>query len=264
MRETLADVCYGIIEGVTEFLPVSSTGHLLIAEKWLPKRTDLYLTVIQCGAVLAVMLVFTERLRGLVGSWREPSSRLYLGKLFLAFFLTALGGLALKAMDVSLPEEVRPVAWATLIGGILILLVEQMVRGKTGSAEVTWGVAVAFAAGQLIAAAFPGASRSGTTILIGLLLGLNRRAATEFSFLLGIPTLLAAGALQIVSGYRDGTLQQENMVQLAVGLVVATITAFAVVKWLLGFIQANTFKVFGWYRIVLGAVLLLWLGGAEP
>jgi undecaprenyl-diphosphatase len=113
-------------------------------------------------------------------------------------------------------------------------------------------------AGQLIAAVFPGASRSGTTILLGLALGVARPAATEFSFLLGIPTLLAAGALKVVSEVKDHGLGGEDWALVALGTVVSAVTAFAVVKWLLRFVQSHTFIGFGWYRIALGAALLAW------
>jgi len=192
-------IILGIIEGVTEFLPVSSTGHLLIAEHWLGKQSDLFNTVIQCGAVLAVVVIFTGRLKQLLFHLHDTAPRDYLLKLGVAFFLTGVGGVILKKLDFELPTTAAPVAWATLIGGILFLVVERGLRGKSVGDQVTWTVAIAVGLGQLLAAVFPGASRSGMTILVALMLGLSRPAATEFSFLLGIPTLLSAGALQIFS-----------------------------------------------------------------
>lgn len=257
MPEWLIVVILGIIEGVTEFLPISSTGHLLMAQHFLGHQSDLFNTVIQCGAVLAVVIIFTDRLKQLAFQWQEPESRDYILKLFGAFMLTGVGGLILKKLDFELPEDPAPVAWATLIGGILFLIVERWLRGRTQTNEITWTIALAIGAAQLIAAVFPGASRSGTTILMALMLGLRRPAATEFSFLLGIPTLLSAGALQIVSAMRKPVPVEIDWGMLALGSVVAAITAFIAVKWLLRFVQSHTFESFGWYRIAIGALILL-------
>jgi undecaprenyl-diphosphatase len=247
----------GVIEGVTEFLPVSSTGHLLIAQKWLGRRSDLFNTVIQTGAVLAVVLIFTARIRQLVFQWREPAAREYILKLTVAFAITCVGGLLLKSGGFQLPDTARPVALATLIGGMLFLAVERWLRGRVTHDQVTWRAAIAVAFGQLLAAVFPGASRSGSTILMALCLGVNRPAATEFSFLLGIPTLLAAGVLQIYAGLKDPAAAPEDWGLMALAWVAAAVTAFVTVKWLLRFVQTHTFEGFGWYRIALGAALLL-------
>jgi undecaprenyl-diphosphatase len=253
----IAVILLGIIEGVTEFLPVSSTGHLLLAERWLPEQTDLFNTVIQCGAVLAVLLVFSTRVRQLLTTWREPASRDYILKLLTAFLITAAGGLLVKKFGWKLPHEAAPVAWATLIGGVFFIVVETWLRGGAQRAEVTWLVALAVGLAQLVAGIFPGASRSGTTILIALVLGLARPAATEFSFLLGIPTLLAASAYEILSSARHHQIEIEHWSMTALGTIAAAITAFVVVRWLLHFVQTHTFVAFGWYRIILGALILI-------
>ncbi len=256
MPDWIATVLLGVVEGLTEFLPVSSTGHLLITEHLIGrKQSDLFNVVIQCGAVLAVLLVFYQRLKDLSLHWRQPRSQDYILKLLVCFFLTGLGGLVLKYAGLELPEEAAPVAWATLIGGIIILVVEFWLRGASLGDEVTWRIAIAVAAAQLLAAVFPGTSRSGATILMALGLGLNRPAATEFSFLIGIPTLLSAGALQIFSAIRAGQATDWGM--LLLGCVVAAVTAFISVKWLLRFVQSHTFVGFGWYRIALGVLILL-------
>ncbi|MHC1768066.1 MAG: undecaprenyl-diphosphate phosphatase [Verrucomicrobiia bacterium] len=257
MPEWLAIVILGIIEGVTEFLPVSSTGHLLLMQHWLPRQSDLFNTVIQCGTVLAVVVVFTSRIKQMVFRWRERETQDYLAKLAAAFFLTGTGGIVLKMIDFQLPETTTPVASATLLGGILFIVVEQWLRNKPRKDELTWRVALACGLAQLLAAVFPGASRSGTTILAGLVLGASRPAATEFSFLLGIPTLLSAGALQIASAYRRGETASIDWGMLLLGSVVAAAVAFVVVKWLLRFVQSHTFVGFGWYRIALG-IAMLW------
>ena len=256
MPEWTVAVLLGIIEGVTEFLPISSTGHLLIAEHWLPRQSDLFNTVIQCGAVVALFAVFKERLKQLFFKWHELGTRDYFAKLAVAFIITGIGGLILKAFHFKLPENVTPVASATLIGGVLFLVVEYWLRKRPLSDDVTWRVAIAVGLSQLLAAAFPGSSRSGVTILTALLLGISRPAAAEFSFLLGIPTLLAAGALQIFSALKHPTDAPIRWEMLLLGSVVAAFTAFGVVKWLLRFVQTHTFVGFAWYRIALGILLL--------
>jgi undecaprenyl-diphosphatase len=248
----------GAVEGITEFLPVSSTGHLLLVEHWLGRhQSDLFNTVIQCGAVLAVALIFTQRIKDMALRWRDPRTFDYLLKLGGAFFVTALGGVVLKAVDFQLPETSGPVAWATLVGGVLFLVVEHLLRGRATSDSVTWTVALAIGGAQLLAAVFPGFSRSGSTILMGLALGLARPAAVEFSFLLGIPTLLAAGGVQVLSALRHPGAETIDWGTLALASAVAAVTAFAAVRWMLRFVQTHTFVAFGWYRIVLGT-LILW------
>jgi undecaprenyl-diphosphatase len=260
MPDGIAVLLLGVIEGVTEFLPVSSTGHLLLAENlhWLPQQSELFNTVIQCGAVLAVLLVFWKRAGELLRGWREPAAHNDLLKLVVAFAITAAGGLVVKKFGWTLTKESAPVAWATLIGGILFIVVEAWLRGKPRRDEVSWTTAIAVGAAQLLAGIFPGASRSGTTILVALLFGVSRPAATEFSFLLGIPTLLATGAFEVLSAFRHGTAAAENWGHVALAAAVAAVTAFVVVKWLLRYVQTHTFVAFGWYRIALGAAILIW------
>jgi len=258
MPDWIGVIILGIIEGITEFLPVSSTGHLLLAEHWLGKRSDLFNVVIQSGAVIAVLAVFATRAKALLFGWREPENRDYLLKLLAAFVLTAAGGLTLKKLGLKLPEDVSPIAWATLIGGILFVGVEFWLRKRTAVDTVTWTVAIAVGLSQLIAVAFPGASRSGTTILIALILGLSRSSAAEFSFLLGIPTLLAAGAKETVDALK-GDVPHEPWSHILLGTVVSAMVAFVVVKWLLGYVRNHTFTPFGWYRIIVGIAILLLL-----
>jgi len=249
-------ILLGVIEGLTEFLPVSSTGHLLIAEHWLPRQTQLFNVVIQSGAMLAVLAVFWRRALELLTHWRRPEARDYLLKLAAAFLLTALGGVALKKFGFKLPKEIAPVAWATLIGGFLILGIERFLRGKPGAEQLSWAVAVVAAGAQVLAAACPGASRSGATILFAMLAGLGRERATEFSFLLGLPTMFAAGGLETLQALNSAGTEEIHWDLIAVGTLASAATAFVVVKWLLRFVQTHTFVVFGWYRIALGALLL--------
>ena len=262
MPDWIAVVLLGLIEGVTEFVPVSSTGHLLIAEQWLPRQTELFNVVIQCGAVIAVLPLFPGRLRQFFFQWREPGAQSYLAKLLVAFVITCIGGYILDKRGFKLPERLEPVAVALFVGGALFLGVESWLRGRNLSPQVTWTIALAMGIGQLIAAAFPGTSRSGATILLALILGMNRASATEFSFLLGIPTMLAASSLKIFKALHhpvaDAPVQHWGMVLL--GTIVAGIVSFIVVKWLLRYVQTHTFVLFGWYRIAVAILIavLLW------
>jgi len=258
MPDWLSVVLLGLIEGLTEFLPVSSTGHLLLAEHWLGKRSDLFNVVIQTGAVIAVLGVFRLRVGELILHWRKPENLDYLGKLFTAFVVTAIGGLVMKKLKFALPKTVAPIAWATLIGGVVFLIVEARIKGRPGSDRVTWPIAVAVAAGQLIAIAFPGSSRSGTTILFALMLGLSRPAAAEFSFLLGIPTLLAAAAKEALDSFKDHT-PHDSWSLILLGTVVSAVAAFTVVHWLLGYVRTHDFRPFAWYRIAVGAAILVFM-----
>ena len=272
MPDWLQVIILGIIEGITEFLPISSTGHLLLVEQWLSEKMfeedgarERFMVFIQSGAVLAVIAVFKERVRELITQWRQTEVRDYLIKMTVTFLITAVGGLALKAAGWELPNNSVPIAWALLIGGVLFIVIEQR-NVKTKNAEkengslatISWTIAVAFGLAQLVAMVFPGASRSGTTILIGMALGMRRGEAVEYSFLLGVPTLLAAGIYQLMAAIsEDGSALVAEAPRLALGTVVSAITAFAAVKWLLSYLQKNTFIVFGWYRIGLGILILL-------
>lgn len=261
MDTWLSAIILGIIEGVTEFLPISSTGHLLIAEHlhWVKEQSDLFNVVIQSGAVLAVLMVFSKRLVHLATSLHDSRTRDYLLKLFVAFVLTAVGGLVLKKLNIKLPETIPPVAWATLIGGLIIFFVEYLRKGKRGTEHLAWSVVIAIGLAQLLAAVFPGTSRSGASIMMALAFGVARPTATEFSFLLGVPTLLAAGAFKILVAVKEHQLGQENWSMVVLATVVSAISAFIVVKWLIRYVQSHTFNGFAVYRVLLGAALLIYV-----
>ena len=257
-----AIILLGVIEGITEFLPVSSTGHLLIAEQWLPHQSDLFNIVIQSGAVLAVLPVFPDRLRQFVFRWRDRETQDYLLKILLPVAMTGAVGFVLDKRGFKLPEKLLPVAIALFVGGVLFVLVERWLRGRDMGDRVTWTIAAAVGVAQLIAGIFPGTSRSGATILIALVLGLNRVAATEYTFLVGIPTMLGVGAWKIFKELHHPIpgATPENWGMVALGFVVSAIVSFIAVKWLLGYVRTHTFVLFGWYRIVaavLIAILLL-------
>ena len=258
MPDWLTVILLGIIEGITEFLPISSTGHLLLAEQWLPRQSELFNVVIQCGAVLAVLPLFPERWQQLLFRWREPETRSYFLKVIFAFALTGVGGLILKKKGFKLPEEAMPIGWAMLIGGVLFVVVERWLKGRPLRNDVTWSIALAVGIGQLIAAIFPGTSRSGATILFSLILGLNRPLAAEFCFIVGIPTMLAAGGLEMFKALHHappGSVR-ESWGLLLLACLVAAVVSFIAVRWLLRYVQTHTFSGFGWYRIAVGLLIL--------
>ncbi len=260
MHDWLIVLILGIVEGITEFLPISSTGHLLIAEKLMDKpQSDLFNVVIQCGAVMAVLPLFRHRLHKFIYELKKPETQDYLKKLLVAFAITCAGGFIIEKKGIKLPTELTPVAWALLIGGFVFLGVEWTLRGRKLGDNITWQVVIAVGVGQLVAAIFPGASRSGTTIMLTLLLGVNRPAATEFSFLVSIPTMMAASGYSIFKAFhhpaKPTPTQDWELVLLA--SVVAAITSFIAVKWLLRYVQSHTFNAFGWYRI--GAAVVIFV-----
>jgi undecaprenyl-diphosphatase len=257
----IAVTLLGIIEGITEFLPISSTGHLLIAEHWIPNQSQLFNVVIQSGAVLAVLPLFRNRLHQFFFQWRQRATQDYALKILFAFVLTCIGAFLWDKSGHKLPKDLPPVAWALLIGGIGFVLIELWLRGRPLGNEVTWAIAFAVGVGQILAAIFPGTSRSGATILFCLILGLNRPAATEFSFLVSIPTMLVAGGWEILKELRhhSGDAAHERWSMVFFGFIVAAIVSFIAVKWLLRYVQTHTFVVFGWYRIGLAILIAILL-----
>jgi undecaprenyl-diphosphatase len=274
MIDSLVAAILGVVEGITEFLPVSSTGHLLVTERLLfhttekpPWLDDLFNIVIQTGAVLAVIPLFHQRFHQFIFNGRDKAVRDYFLKIVVAFFITGAGGYVMEKKGFKLPEHLLPVAIALLTGGVLFLIVERWLAGRGGGQEkdrgdlrnVTWTVAVAVGLGQLIAAAFPGASRSGTTIIFSLALGLGRPLATEYSFLVSIPTMLAAGGYKIFEAFHHAKpgAAPENWHMVILSTVIAAVVSFIAVKWLLRYVQTHTFNAFGWYRILAGGGLLV-------
>ena len=260
MPDWLNAVILGLIEGLTEFIPVSSTGHLLLFEAVSDRERPDYFTIfIQCGAALALLPVFWRRIGELVRGLADPPRRDYSLKLALAFVITVIGGVIIDRVGRELPDEAGPVAWATIIGAFVIFGVEAWARRRNLETGITWRLAVVFGLAQLLAAVFPGVSRSGSTIMLAMAFGMARPAATEFSFLLGMPTLLAAGGFKLFKAVRAGELAGAEWNDLAIGFVAAGVSAFLVVKWLLHFVQHHTFNGFAIYRLALGLTILAWL-----
>ncbi|MEO8243302.1 MAG: undecaprenyl-diphosphate phosphatase [bacterium] len=253
----LNDLLLGVIEGITEFLPISSTGHLIIAEHWLGARSETYNVVIQAGAILAVTVIYWRRIVELLTGWQRPETRDYLLKIVIAFLITAVLGLVVKKLGFELPTAILPIAWALIIGGFWMLGAETLAGRMADSAKVTLRVAIAVGLAQIVAAVFPGTSRSATTIFVAMLLGTtNRAAATDFAFLVGIPTMYAASGYEIYRQIKQGAASADWGMPLVVAFVASAVTAFVAVKWLLGYIRMHRFTGFAVYRIVFGVVLV--------
>jgi undecaprenyl-diphosphatase len=256
LNDILVPILLGIIEGVTEFLPISSTGHLLIAERWLGRRSDLFNIVIQAGAILAVALIYRERLWRLATGLRDPAQRAYALKLAYAFLVTCVLGLVAVNLGFKLPETITPIAWALVIGGFWMLGAEWLAARRPESSSISWNAALLVGIAQAVAGVFPGTSRSAATIFVAMLAGTgNRAAATEFAFLVGIPTMFAASAYELMKTSRAGS-EHEDWSALGLAFTVSALTAFIAVKWLLGYIRTHRFTPFAIYRIVFGLVLL--------
>lgn len=249
----------GIVEGITEFLPVSSTGHLILVGELLDFNTEkgkLFEIVIQCGAILAVVLEYRAKLFSIVARLpSDPQARRFAMNLFVAFLPVAILGLLFgKAIKEVLFKPV-PVAIAFIVGGLIILWAERrkhQVRVENVD-DMRWPDALKVGFAQCLAL-IPGTSRAGATIIGGLFLGLSRRAATEFSFFLAIPVLFAASGYELFKHRHE--LSADDLGLLAVGLVAAFLSAFVCVRWLLRYIIRHDFTIFAWYRIAFGLIVL--------
>jgi len=249
--ELLNALILGVVEGLTEFLPISSTGHLILASELLganDERGKVFDIAIQTGAILAVVWEYRARLL-------RVDPKLWLN-LIVAFIPAAVLGLAFGATIKAHLFSAVPVASAFIVGGIIILLVdrkERPFRVDTTQA-MTWLDALKVGIAQCFAL-IPGTSRSGATIIGGMLFGLSRRAATEFSFFLAVPTLLAAGAYDL---WKNRALfAPRDLPMFALGLVAAFVCAFIVIRWLVRYVATHDFRPFAWYRIAFGAAVLV-------
>lgn len=271
MDNLLQVILLGIVEGITEFLPISSTGHLLIVQhfdEYFSRRSDAFNVVIQLGAISAVLVIYWRQVFDLLVHWQVPANRDMLLKLGAAFVITGALGYLLKKLGLKLPDEVDPIAWALIIGAFVIFFAEWRLHGKHGTDDISWSVAIAIGLAQIVAAVFPGSSRSGTTIFAAMLLGVSRVKATEFSFLVGIPTMFAASGLELFEFIEEHGVASSELDDIVVGFVVSAVVAFIAVKWLLRYIQTHSFVPFAWYRLVFGVGLLVYFGfiheGPEP
>ncbi len=258
----------GVVEGLTEFLPVSSTGHLILAGDLLgfnDERGKLFEIVIQCGAILAVCWEYRAKILSVLGGLgTQSAARRFVFNLGIAFMPLAVLGLAFgKAIKAHLFQPV-PVALAFIVGGFIILWAERRKHEVTVQTvdDMGWKDALKLGLAQALAL-IPGTSRSGATIIGGLFFGLSRKASTEFSFFLAIPTLFAASAYQL---YKErALLSADDLGMWAVGFAAAFVSAFLCVRWLLRYIATHDFTIFAWYRIAFGVVVLAtaWSGAVN-
>jgi undecaprenyl-diphosphatase len=257
----------GIVEGLTEFLPVSSTGHLILAGALLhfnDERGKVFEIVIQTGAMLAIVWEYRARFARVIGGLGgDPVARKFALNIIVAFMPAAVIGLALNRYIKALLFKPVPVALAFIIGAFIILWVERVEARRAAEhrparvAEVdamTWKDALKVGFCQALAL-IPGTSRSGATIMGALVFGLSRKAATEFSFFLAVPTLVAAGGYDLFKNRE--LLSAADAGVFAVGSVAAFISAFLCVRWLLRYIASHDFRIFAWYRIAFGVVILI-------
>lgn len=261
--DILTAIILGIVEGVTEFLPVSSTGHLILATELLgydAARWSVFNIAIQPGAILAIVVLYWRTFWA-VGTgllrW-DPNSVAFVRNLLLAFFPAVALGLAFGDQIDALLENAVVVAWALIVGGIGILIVERLARTTNvyGIAGVSTAQSIKIGLVQCIAM-IPGVSRSGATIMGAMSLGIDRRTAADFSFFLALPTLTGATVLQLYK-HRD-QVTGGDLELIAIGFVVAFLVALAVVKAFMAVVTRYGFAPFAWYRIVAGAAALVWL-----
>jgi undecaprenyl-diphosphatase len=249
----------GLVEGLTEFLPISSTGHLILAGDLLGfngEKAKVFNVAIQTGAMLAVVWEYRRRFFAVdIALWRN---------LLVAFLPAAALGLLFGGAIKTYLFSPVPVALAFIAGGVIILLVERRTRVARveSTRAMTWRDALKVGIAQCFAL-IPGTSRSGATIIGGMLFGLSRPAATEFSFFLAVPTLIAAGAYDLCKS-RD-LLTAADLDMFGVGLVMSFVSAFVVIRWLVSYVATHDFRPFAWYRIAFGVVVLgtAWSGAVD-
>ena len=264
--EILKAIILGIVEGITEWLPISSTGHMILVDEFLklkvrPEFMEMFLVVIQLGAILAVILIFWKKIfpfsfkNGM--KIKKDIFEMWF-KIIVACIPAAVVGLLFDDYLNALFYNPITVAIMLIIFGILFIVVENYYKGKSPKinslSQITYEVAIIIGIWQLIAAVFPGTSRSGATIVGALLIGVSRTVAAEFTFFLAIPVMFGASALKLVKfGF---AFKANELILLVIGMVVAFAVSVWAIKFLMSYIKKNDFKVFGWYRIILGIIVL--------
>lgn len=265
--EIIKAIILGVVEGITEWLPVSSTGHMILVDEFLklnvtPQFMEMFLVVIQLGAILAVVILYWKKIFPFTfdnkGMHIEKETFSMWFKIIVACLPAAVVGLLFDDQLNALFYNPTTVAIMLIVFGILFIVVENYNRGKRPTinslADITYTTAIIIGIWQLIAAVFPGTSRSGATIVGALLIGVSRTVAAEFTFFLAIPVMFGASALKLLKfGF---SFTGNELMLLVVGLVVAFIVSVIAIKFLMSYIKKHDFKVFGWYRIVLGIIVL--------
>nr|WP_302053945.1 undecaprenyl-diphosphate phosphatase [Sphingomonas tagetis] len=257
-------ILLGIVEGITEFLPVSSTGHLILATELLgyaAEKWSVFNIAIQPGAILAIVLLYWRTFwNAFTGLFRrDPESVAFVRNLLIAFIPAVVLGLAFGDQIEMLLENAVVVAWALIVGGVAILVVEKFAKTSDagGVANVSLRTSVGIGLVQCLAM-IPGVSRSGATILGAMSMGVDRKTAAEFSFFLALPTLTGATVLQLFKHRAE--LTSDDFGLIGVGMLVSFVVAWIVVKAFLAVVTRYGFAPFAWYRIVAGVAALVWLG----
>ena len=269
-------VLYGIIEGITEWLPVSSTGHLIIFENLLPFKAvsddflDMFRVVVQLGAILAVLTIFWKKIfpfdfsKGKNG-FIKPQIMSMWGKIIVACVPAAIVGLLFDDALEEIFYNPLTVSLSLAVFGVVFIIVEIINKDKEYSVlspyDISYKEALIIGAFQLIAAVFPGTSRSGATIIGALIIGISRTASAEFTFFLGIPVMFGASLLKIVKFVLEGNEMKSNeWIIMIIGFVVAYFVSVVAIRGLMAYVKKHDFKVFGWYRIALGVLVLAYFG----
>ncbi len=268
--EILKAVLFGIIEGITEWLPISSTGHMILLQEFVTlKRSaefmEMFFVVIQLGAILAVVLLYWNKLFPFSfkkGVQIKISILQMWFKIIFACIPAAVVGILFDDQLNDWFYNYQTVSIMLILFGILFLVIENMNYGKRPEivklSQITYKTAFLIGLFQLIAAVFPGTSRSGATIIGGLLIGMSRTVAAEFTFFLAVPVMFGASLLKLIKfGIK---FESDEVVVLLVGMIVAFVVSIISIKFLMNYIKKNNFKSFGWYRIVLGILVLLYFG----
>lgn len=268
--EIIKSIILGIVEGITEWLPISSTGHMILVDQFLKLNVskdfmDMFLVVIQLGAILAVIVLYWEKIfpfKFSNGIKIEKDTMIMWVKIVIACIPAAVIGLLFDDQLNELFYNPTTVAVMLILFGILFIVIENYNKGKRSKinslSEITYNVAIMIGLFQLIAAVFPGTSRSGATIVGALLIGVSRTVAAEFTFFLAIPVMFGASALKLLKfGLATGfTMTGNELSILLVGMIVAFIVSILAIKFLMSYIKNNDFKAFGWYRIILGIIVI--------
>lgn len=264
--EILKAVLFGVVEGITEWLPISSTGHMILLNEFVtlkvsPEFWEMFLVVIQLGAILAVVLLFWDKIFPFKFKERPVVQKdifVLWFKILAACIPAAVIGLAFDDVLDALFYNPWCVAIALIVFGIAFIVIENRNKNSTPKItqlnEITYQTAFLIGVFQLLAAVFPGTSRSGATIVGALLIGVSRTVAAEFTFFLAIPVMLGASLLKVLKF--EGPVTGAETTILLVGMVVAFVVSVLVIRFLMSYIKKHDFKVFGWYRIVLGAAVL--------
>lgn len=276
MLDILKAILYGIVEGITEWLPVSSTGHLILLEEFIKMDVSeefwsLFLVVVQLGAILASMLLFWNKIWPFQKPDKVAGKTIFKTDTWMLLFkvgVACIPGVIFAVLGI---DDIcdrnfyngTGVSIALIVFGIIFILVENWNKKRTAKyndlADMTFTLALYIGLFQLLAAAFPGTSRSGATIIGALILGVSRTVASEFTFILAIPAMLGASVLELKDFLDMGlTMGGLEIAILLVGVIVAFVVSVIVIKFLMGYIKKHDFKVFGWYRIVLGIIVLLY------